>query len=216
MYILWSNLFIKVVCVCVQDEWVVCRVFQKSSSMKIVKPEEQSMDSPCDTSSAPSEFTDIDFPSTNFIDSNHYINNSVSPHQPSSSIDNNNSLLSYLNENNLTWEATRGLAAAAAPPPPLPWPSSFLSSTNLAMNSLILKVLQLKSVAALNSSDYGHHHQHPLLQPQVAMPSAHQFGGGTGMGAGLNVPSSSSKQQQGGDQPQQEQSMNWAPFNEGI
>ncbi|KAK4793974.1 hypothetical protein SAY86_011968 [Trapa natans] len=205
----------------IKDEWVVCRVFQKRTSMKIVKPEEQlSMDSPCDT--APSEYTDIDFQSPNLVNSSHYVNNiSVLPNQPLTSIDNNNALHSYLNENNnLAWEATRGLAGAVAadqPQPQLPWPSSFLSSTNLAINSLILKVLQLKSDAAMNSSDYGHHHQQALLQ-------AHQFSTAGGIDMGTSSfnnlgPCSISKQQQqqqGGDhQPQQEQPMNWDPFNEG-
>lgn len=200
---------------------MVCRVFQKSSSMKIMNTQQESIDSPCDTNSVPPELEDIDFPNlnTSFIDSNNNINTSILPHQAPSSVDNNsNNLLGNLNENNLTWEAARSLAAA--PPPQLPWPSSFLSSTNLAMNSLILKVLQLKSIAATNSSDYGHHHQHQqhsLLQPQVAVPPAHQLGVGTDLEASFNVASSSSKQQQGVDQQQQqEQSLSWASFNEGL
>ncbi|PKI43857.1 hypothetical protein CRG98_035691, partial [Punica granatum] len=209
------------------EEWVVCRVFQKSSSVKIIKPQQspssQSLDSPCDTNSVPPEFNDIDFPnlSSNFVGHNNSISNNISPHHAlSSSMDNGNNLLSSLNDNNLTWAAAREMAAAAAPSPQLPWASSILSSTNLAMNSLILKALQLKSASAVNSSDYSHHHQHhALVQPQGAMPTT-QFGMGTELEASFHAASSSSKQQQGVDQvqqqQQQEQPFNWTPFNDGI
>lgn len=194
--------------------------------MKIIKPEQspssQSLESPGDTNSVPLELTDIDFPNlgTNFIGSHKNINNNaVSPHQASSSIDNNNSLLSNLNDNNLTWAAAGELAATVPlPHPQLPWPSSLLSPTNAAVNSLILKALQLKSVAAMSSSCYGHNPPaHSILQLQPALPADSQFGMGTDLGSSFNVLSSSSKQQLGVEQQQQqEQSFDWASFNEGI
>ncbi|KAK4750489.1 hypothetical protein SAY87_003971 [Trapa incisa] len=215
----------------IKDEWVVCRVFQKSSSVKSIKPEQspstQSLDSsPDDTNSVPPEFTDIDFPglSTGFIGSHsNNTNNVIPPNQASSFIDNND-ILSNLNNSNITWAADGELAAMApSHHTHLPWSSSssLLSSTNVAVNSLILKALQLKSLAAISSSGYGYNPPRPILQPQPqpAVPAAPEhYGAGTlDLGASFKMPSSSSQQQQCVDQQQhQDQSFSWASFNEGI
>ncbi|CAL5445147.1 unnamed protein product [Camellia sinensis] len=121
-----------------KDEWVVCRVFQKSSSA-MKRPQQTassqpSPDSPCDTTTMPNEFGDFELPNLN-----------------SSSTISNMSLQNYNGENNgnmnmnlnMNWPATR-----EAPNPNFPslsWPSSFLGSSNLSMNALLLRAFQLRS-----------------------------------------------------------------------
>ncbi|KAA8541225.1 hypothetical protein F0562_025168 [Nyssa sinensis] len=128
-----------------KEEWVVCRVFQKSTTVK--KPQQtpssqQSPDSPCDTNTIGNDFGDIEIPNLNRIAS-------------SSSGISNVSLQNYNNMNlnlNANWTAAREAASL----PSLPaWPSSLLSS-NLSVNSLLLRALQLRSYQPreATSTDY--------------------------------------------------------------
>ncbi|XAR51286.1 hypothetical protein NMG60_11005880 [Bertholletia excelsa] len=123
-----------------KEEWVVCRVFQKSSSVK--KPQQtpssqQDIDSPCDTNTMANEYGDIEL-HTN-------LNCIMNP----SSAMGNISLQTYTSDENIgntnmTWtpgtEATSALAG-------LSWPPSLLNP-NLSMNSLLLRALQLKNYQA--------------------------------------------------------------------
>ncbi|KAL0462347.1 UNVERIFIED_CONTAM: NAC domain-containing protein [Sesamum latifolium] len=118
-----------------KEEWVVCRVFQKSSTVK--KPQQTpssppSQDSPCDTNAMVSELGDIELP--NFGSMSMAISSST-----------NIALQNYNNDANImNWNAATEAAAAAAVSnslPSLTWP---LLSTNLSMNSLLLTALQLR------------------------------------------------------------------------
>lgn len=113
-----------------KEEWVVCRIFQKSATVK--KPQQttssqQSLDSPCDTNTMVNEFGHFDhLPNLNNIaNSSTMMNNMIS-------------LQNYTNENNLNMSINSLLPAS------LSWPSGLLSS-NLSMNSLLLKALQFKN-----------------------------------------------------------------------
>ncbi|GKV23558.1 hypothetical protein SLEP1_g33267 [Rubroshorea leprosula] len=111
-----------------KEEWVVCRVFQKSAAAK--KPQQSSSSqlspgSPCDTNSIVNEFGDIEFPS---------IANSTSGFS-------NLTTNSYNSDNNGNIIMNMDLAATQLPT--LSWPSSLLSS-NVSMNSWLLKALQLR------------------------------------------------------------------------
>ncbi|CAL5374298.1 unnamed protein product [Camellia sinensis] len=124
-----------------KEEWVVCRVFHKSSSaVKKPHPETPSsqqpslaLDSPnCDTNTLmANEFGDIELPNLN---SSSAISNLSLQNYNSENNGNNNMNMINLNMN---WPAAREAAA-------LSWPSSFLSP-NLSMNSLLLTALQLRS-----------------------------------------------------------------------
>ncbi|KAL2479086.1 NAC domain containing protein 58 [Forsythia ovata] len=105
-----------------KEEWVVCRVFQKSSTMK--KPQltpvsPQSQESPCDTNAIINELGDIELPN---------ISNNINVLQNYSGSDHN---MNWIN------------AAANSLQPSLTscWP---LLSSNLSMNSLLLTALQLR------------------------------------------------------------------------
>ncbi|GLU13006.1 hypothetical protein SLE2022_296560 [Rubroshorea leprosula] len=111
-----------------KEEWVVCRVFQKSAAAK--KPQQSSSSqlspgSPCDTNSIVNEFGDIEFPS---------IANSTSGFS-------NLTTNSYNSDNNGNIIMNMDLAATQLPT--LSWPSSLLSS-NVSMNSWLVKALQLR------------------------------------------------------------------------
>ncbi|XP_044466425.1 NAC domain-containing protein 87 [Mangifera indica] len=123
-----------------KEEWVVCRVFQKSNSSAVKKPQQArssqpSLGSPCDTNSMANEFGDIDqLPNLNTMEN------------LSSGFNNNIPTQSYSPDSNLNmnmnWAAAR--EAAATLPSLGAWPSSF-PSPNFAMNSLLLKALQVRN-----------------------------------------------------------------------
>ncbi|KAL5815587.1 hypothetical protein ACOSQ4_026228 [Xanthoceras sorbifolium] len=129
-----------------KEEWVVCRVFKKSSSA-VKKPQQTpssqpSLESPCDTNSIVNEFGDIDqLPNLNSIAnlSSGFSNNIAT--QSYSGTDNYNVNMN-LNMNN--WAAAGREASSLTS---LSWPSSLLSP-NLSMNSLLLKALQLRNYQA--------------------------------------------------------------------
>ncbi|KAI4347185.1 hypothetical protein L6164_008020 [Bauhinia variegata] len=126
-----------------KEEWVVCRVFQKSAAAKKPQPtssSQPSMDSPCDTNSIINEFGDVELPNLNSI-----------ANSSSSGFPNNISAQTYNNVNtnmnlNVNWPSS-GASDQIPPPhvPSLPWPSAGLLSPNLSVNSLLLKALQLRS-----------------------------------------------------------------------
>lgn len=151
-----------------QEEWVVCRIFQKSAAAK--KPQQtessqQSMDSPnCDTNTTINmhDFGDFDhLPNLNSVA------NSSTNHIPMQNYNNNNIIDQNNNINNLNmnmnWAAARETAASTIPS--LSWPSNLLNS-NLSMNSLLLRALQIKSYQQqreATSADYSFMPQGVLL-----------------------------------------------------
>lgn len=116
---------------------MVCRVFQKSSEAT-KKPQQtessqQSLESPCDTNSIVNEFGDIELPNINNIVNS---SNGFNTFLTQSSCNNETNVNMNMNLHN--WAATREQQ------PSLSWPSSLLSS-NLTMNSLLLKALQMRN-----------------------------------------------------------------------
>ncbi|XP_057952015.1 NAC domain-containing protein 100 [Malania oleifera] len=127
----------------VKDQWVVCRVFQKSSPAKKTQqtPSSQpSLESPCDTNAISNEFEDVDQLSslnsaTNF--SNAYNGNVLTQNY---NMDNNVNCMNMNMGMNMDWLATKETTSI----PSLSWPPEMLSS-HPSMNSLLIKALQLKS-----------------------------------------------------------------------
>ncbi|XP_054822606.1 NAC domain-containing protein 92 [Prosopis cineraria] len=117
-----------------KEEWVVCRVFQKSSAAKKAQQtssSQLSLDSPPDNTSLVNEFGDVDLPNLNTMTAN---SSSGGFTAMSSQIYN-----SHVNTNmNLT--SDHRLPSL----PSLPWPSGLLNP-NVSVNSLLLKALQLRS-----------------------------------------------------------------------
>lgn len=109
---------------------MVCRIFQKSAIVKKPMPtvsSPQSMDSPCDTNTIANDYGDIELPNLNGI-----AGSSSNISLP------NYGMETSLNTNmNLNMSLASGLSSLA-------WPSSILSS-NLSMNALLLKALQLRT-----------------------------------------------------------------------
>ncbi|KAG8654332.1 hypothetical protein MANES_05G112755v8 [Manihot esculenta] len=175
-----------------KEEWVVCRVFQKSSAAK--KPQQtqssqQSLGSPCDTNSIVNEFGDIELPN---------LNNNVNS---SNEFNNISTQSNYSNQANVDMNINVQNWAS----PSLSWPSSLLSP-NLAINSLLLKALQLRSyqqreaaAAAANAASSSDHYS--FLTQGTSIP---QFG--TDLNSNVQGSSSSSRVLETVQQPvQQEQ-----------
>ncbi|KAI3515788.1 hypothetical protein L1887_14692 [Cichorium endivia] len=123
-----------------KEEWVVCRIFQKSTTSK--KPmgtasSPQSMDSPCDTNTMANDYGDIELPNLNGI---------------ANSSNNNISLHSYGMEANLNTNMNLNMSLASGIPS-LAWPSNILGS-NLSMNALLLKALQLRTYQQREAANY--------------------------------------------------------------
>ncbi|WCJ21955.1 NAC domain containing protein 58 [Euphorbia peplus] len=128
-----------------KEEWVVCRIFQKSASagkkaQQTAQSSQQSLGSPCDdTNSIVNEFGDIELPNLNaMVDHSSIQFNNILSSTPTYNISQTSPLNMDLNMNN--WAATREAVAAST----LSWPSNLLNS-NLAMNSLLFKALQLRN-----------------------------------------------------------------------
>ncbi|KMT10755.1 hypothetical protein BVRB_5g114130 [Beta vulgaris subsp. vulgaris] len=150
-----------------KEEWVVCRVFQKSVAIKKpqpTSPSQVSPDSPDDNTTNGNEFGDIELPNLNTL--------STSPNAgfTYNSVQNYPNPNNHLNMNvnsslNLNW-ARDHLANL----PSLSWHSSLLNpDLNSTVNSLLLKALQFRSTSSsayqpreATSNDYsflGQHHQ---------------------------------------------------------
>lgn len=136
-----------------KDEWVVCRVFQKSIQAK--KPQQMPSsqpESPCDTASMVNEFVDGDLPNLNNIaNSSHGLaNNNISGQTFNADL--SNSVNTNMNLN-MNWPNE------VPSLPSLPWPSG-LMNPSISVNSLLLKALQLRSyqqreaVAAAVATDH--------------------------------------------------------------
>ncbi|XP_057479448.1 NAC domain-containing protein 79-like [Actinidia eriantha] len=115
-----------------KEEWVVCRVFQKIASalkkLQETQSSQPSLDSPGDNyNTLASEFGDIELPNLNSIAN-------------SSSAVSNGSMQNYNGDNNANMSMNMNLDML----PSFSWPSNLLGS-NLSMNALLLRALQLRS-----------------------------------------------------------------------
>ncbi|GFZ16810.1 NAC domain containing protein 58 [Actinidia rufa] len=115
-----------------KEEWVVCRVFQKIASalkkLQETQSSQPSLDSPGDNyNTLSSEFGDIELPNLNSIAN-------------SSSAVSNGSMQNYNRDNNANMSMNMNLDML----PSFSWPSNLLGS-NLSMNALLLRALQLRS-----------------------------------------------------------------------
>ncbi|TKY60929.1 CUP-SHAPED COTYLEDON 2 [Spatholobus suberectus] len=179
-----------------KEEWVVCRVFQKSSAPK--KPHQTSSSQPSQESptSMVNEFGDVDLPNLNSI-----ANSSSSFTNVAGQTYNVGGDPSNVNTNmNLTmnWPS-------ATEVPSLPWPSGLLNP-NLSVNSLLLKALQLRSTyhqqrEAVASDHFAPYVPQGLISHNIGTDHHHH------LPPNLNASSSSSKALES-CVPQQEQ-----PFN---
>ncbi|XP_022987511.1 NAC domain-containing protein 100-like [Cucurbita maxima] len=120
-----------------KEEWVVCRVFEKQNTGK--KP--QQLSSCCETNSIMNEFGGIEV--SNF---SNFSNISAETYE-------NNSMVDMMNMN---WGAPANEAASISA---LPSPSSCPLNSNLSMNSLPLKALQLTAFHQRGvDAQFGTHH----------------------------------------------------------
>ncbi|XP_022135322.1 NAC domain-containing protein 100 [Momordica charantia] len=178
-----------------KEEWAVCRVFQKQNTPK--KPHQTassqpSLSSPCDTNSIVNEFGDNNIELSNF--------NNIPINNNSQSANNFSNNIMNMNMNN--WGAPSSNETLC---PSLSWPASSLLTSNLSMNSLLLKALQLRSfqqqrdVFASSSSSYNNN-----------IPQANVFNSQFGTDhLSFQVSSSSSKVfESSPQQQQQEQPLN--------
>ncbi|PRQ16553.1 putative transcription factor NAM family [Rosa chinensis] len=166
-----------------KEEWVVCRVFQKSIALKkpqqITSSSPQSVDSLGETNSMINEFGDVELPnfmnnianssSTGFISNNMSIPEGNNYNVIDNKRINNdvNMISTTLNMNN--WLGAREAAASGAILPAAAlgsWPSSLLSPSNLSsVNSLLLRALQLRSSSASTNSTI---YQQPIRDATAA------------------------------------------------
>ncbi|KAJ8773111.1 hypothetical protein K2173_028288 [Erythroxylum novogranatense] len=153
-----------------KEEWVVCRVFQKSPAAK--KPQQQALSpqetrgSPCDTNSILNEFADNELPNLNSIasSSSGFNNLCTATYNYENNVNMNNNM-----NFNMNWTAARE-AAVANTLASLSWPSSLLGS-NLTMNSLLLKALH-RSYQQAEATDYSFMTDYSFL----TQGTADQFG----------------------------------------
>ncbi|KAK7369982.1 hypothetical protein VNO80_12031 [Phaseolus coccineus] len=128
-----------------KEEWVICRVFQKSSAPKKAQQTSSSQPSEESPTSMVNEFGDADLPNLNTT----IANSSSIAGQTYNTVDPIN-----VNTNmNLTmnWPSATDL-------PSLPWPSGLLLNPNLSVNSLLLRALQLRSTYHQREAATSDHH----------------------------------------------------------
>jgi len=111
-----------------QEEWVICRVFQKSSAPK--KPQQTSSSQPSEDSMV-NEFGDADLPNLNSIANSSSVAAQIYNSGDPSNVSTNMNLA-------MNWPSATEL-------PSLPWPSGLLLNPNLSVNSLLLRALQLRN-----------------------------------------------------------------------
>lgn len=151
---------------------------------------EPSIESPCEENSMVNEFGDIELPNLNTNIAN---------------------ISSSTGFNNINWVAARE-AAAAASLPTLSWPSSLLGPSQLSVNSLLLKALQLRNAYQVPRDQLANAHpDYSFLAPQGINVS--QFGTDL-MGSSNSYQASSSNKMIVDTMPQQQQQQQQqVPFN---
>ncbi|KAK9114948.1 hypothetical protein Syun_021745 [Stephania yunnanensis] len=149
-----------------KEEWVVCRVFKKTSTNK--KPQQMTPSfndssslEPCDTTTTTTtlmnnEFGEIEMP----INSNCLANSSSGLNTYSNSNQSNNDTGIDMN---MSWASTRGTPSHLLPA--LSWPSTLLTSNvNASVNSLLLRAFQLGGYQPRETtSSSTHDHLNSLL-----------------------------------------------------
>ncbi|AES76698.1 putative transcription factor NAM family [Medicago truncatula] len=181
-----------------KDEWVVCRVFQKSIATK--KPQQTSFsqpESPCDTTSIVNEFGDVELPNLNGItnsSSSCGFTNIIQGQTFNTHDDLNTNMNLTMN-----WPSSSHV-------PSLPWPSNLLNPNNISVNSLLLKALQLRNYQQQREVAATNIHFAPYM-PQQGVISHHQLGTDPSNNSN-DLSASSSKVLECMPQHQQEQ-----PFN---
>ncbi|OIW16012.1 hypothetical protein TanjilG_04547 [Lupinus angustifolius] len=120
-----------------QDEWVVCRVFQKTAAAKKSQQISSSQpESPCDTTSMVNELGDVELPNN----LNNVTNSSTAFININSSGQTYNNDLSNVNTNmNFTMNLPSDVPSIPS------WSSGLLNPNNISVNSLLLKALQLRN-----------------------------------------------------------------------
>ncbi|KAG5415804.1 hypothetical protein IGI04_003371 [Brassica rapa subsp. trilocularis] len=129
-----------------KEEWVVCRVFQKSTTTK--KPQEQQPDSsfgsPCDAnSSMANEFEDIELPNMNSNSSTVDYNNIHQQYSQNNVYSDNTTSTAGLNMN-----MNMNVNMANLPA----WTTSLLGPPLSPINSLLLKAFQIRNSYNINPS----------------------------------------------------------------
>ncbi|XP_021909618.1 protein CUP-SHAPED COTYLEDON 1 [Carica papaya] len=150
-----------------KEEWVVCRVFQKSSVKKPQQPtfssQAPSLESPCDTNSIVNEFGDIELPNLNTINAANSSSTTTFSNISTQSY-HNGGPNHHINDLNMNMNLNMAIAAATANlSSPLSWTSSLLGS-NLSVNSLILRALQQRNMARDQATSVDHQHHYSIMQ----------------------------------------------------
>ncbi|BAT72783.1 hypothetical protein LR48_Vigan11g079100 [Vigna angularis] len=127
-----------------KEEWVICRVFQKSSAPKKAQQTSSSQPSQESPTSMANEFGDADLPNLNSIANSSSVAAQIynSTGDPSNVSTNMNSTMN--------WPSATEL-------PSLPWPSGLMLNPNLSVNSLLLRALQLRSTYQQREAATGDH-----------------------------------------------------------
>ncbi|KAE9588222.1 hypothetical protein Lal_00003291 [Lupinus albus] len=118
-----------------KDEWVVCRVFQKTATAK--KPQQTSPskpESPCDTTSMVNEFGDVELSNN--------LNNVTNSSSAFININSGQTYNNDLSNANTNMNLTMNFPCEVPSIPSLSWPSGLLNPNNISVNSLLLKALQ--------------------------------------------------------------------------
>ncbi|KAK7271252.1 hypothetical protein RJT34_26990 [Clitoria ternatea] len=187
-----------------KDEWVVCRIFQKSLTAK--KPQQTSSsqpESPCDTASMVNEFGDIvELPNLNNIASSSSSGlTNMSGQTFNNNVDNftSNNVNTNMNLMTMNWPTSSEVPSLI--PPSLPWPSGLLNP-NISVNSLLLKALQLRSYQQREAAIATHHFASYMPQGVSNVET-------DVLGSNLSVSSSKVLE----CMPQQQQQQQEQPFN---
>ncbi|KAK7364081.1 hypothetical protein VNO80_12452 [Phaseolus coccineus] len=188
-----------------KNEWVVCRVFQKSLQVK--KPQQTNSsrpESPCDTVSMVNEFGDFELPNLNSIaNSSGGLTNNISGHTFF------NADLSNSANTNMNLAMNWPVASEVQVPslPSLPWPSGLLSPS-ISVNSLLLKALQLRSYQQREAAVAADHLASYMAQGVCQVVE-------TDLSSNLTASSSKVQECMPQQQQQQEQPFNF-PFGESV
>lgn len=186
-----------------KEEWVVCRVFHKCSTVKKPQQTQSSqpsfVDSPGDTNTVTNEFGDIELPNLNSIANSSSAMSNISLQNYNGG--GGDMVNSNMNMNlNMNWPAAREATSNAINQTLSSWPSSLLNP-NLSMNSLLLRALQLRSYQQREATNNIDHYSYMT-------PGISQFG--TDFSSNFPAAGSSSKVL---DSVQQQQQPQEQPFN---
>ncbi|XP_057447045.1 NAC domain-containing protein 100 [Lotus japonicus] len=144
-----------------KDEWVVCRVFQKTTAAKKLQQTSSSQpESPCDTTSMVNEFGDVELPNLNNIasSSGHGLTNINSAQTFNYDLMSNNNVNTNMNLT-MNWPPATGVSS-------LPWPSGLLNPNINSVNSLLLKALQFRSYNQQKEAAAAEHFATSYMMPQ--------------------------------------------------